>query len=196
MNETPQNFAHYDCSASATVAGGEVRVVRWLAADGSLSSTVVLWMPGAPEAPGLTIVGRWEAHAMDIVDFNRGLVMFDQSFASADHQVSGGRRLELRTQPTPPWSGRALLEGRFQLSHGMRLSAEWADVQAMALGADRLFLLVKDRKGGVIAQQRLDKSLFEGFQPTAEGLLAETSRMATEFHTRCHSSAIDENIVL
>lgn len=196
QGERPQSSVYYDCQATATVPGGKVSVVRWLAADGSPNSTVVVWTPSVPDTAGLWFVARWDALAQDAVDFNRGLVMFDVKFDRGPPGSDRTRRLVLRARPVGPWDGYAFLEGRMKLSNGMRLSADWADVQAMAQGADQIYLLSLDRKGTVIAQRRLDKSMFEGFHADAERLLAETSAMAAEYQSRCHSSAEDANIVL
>jgi hypothetical protein len=134
------------------------------------------------------VLGRWEAHPPEVVDFDRGLVMFDESFAGVRH-MERNYRLELRVRPSPPWSGHARFEGRFRLQNGVRLSADWADVRAMAQGADHLFLLMTDRNGAVITQHRVDRSLFDGFSGEAARLLLETSEMAREFQTRCQSTA-------
>ncbi len=189
-------FADYECSARTTLDAGEIRVVRWLSAAGALSSTVVLWTPGVPANPGLIVSGRWQALAPASVDFGRGLAMFDWTVSNDPRRRRTSRyRLELRVRPGPPWEGYGVLEGRFPLSDGVRLSADWADVAAMARGAGRLSLVLKDRKGRVLSATALDRSAFEGFEPEAERLLARTAEMAGDFRTRCESTRTDDIII-
>ncbi|MDB5703560.1 MAG: hypothetical protein JWN66_676 [Sphingomonas bacterium] len=178
----------YDCSARRSVNGGELSVVRWLEGSGVTTSVVMMWHPRPPGLADVDIVARWEAHPSAEIDLNQGLIMFDRTVRAGTARMwksSRQYRLTLRTRPRPPWEGRAVLAGDFQLQDGIRLSADWADVLAMSRGSERLFLVLTDRKGAVIDDRVLDRSVFEGFAPTAEAVLAETRAMAQAFRTRC-----------
>lgn len=185
----PAMFAYWNCSAAATIDNGNVSVVRWLGPSGELSSTVVMWTPKLPEDTGLHVTGRWEAHPPAAIDFERGLVMFDQSFGGPRRRERSQRlSISLRVRPDGPWDGHGRIEGTFPLDNGVRLNADWADVEAMARGADRLFLIVADRRGTTVSKQALQGAQFIGFRATAERMLDETAAMAREFTTRCQSN--------
>ncbi len=179
-------FADWNCTTAATIDNGDVRVVRWLGPSGALSSTVVLWIPKLPADARLRIMGRWEAHPTAMIDLKRGLVMFDQTVVSPGSRQRKPRyTIELRVQPDGPWDGHGQITGNFELHDGVRLSADWADVEAMSRGADNLFLIVKDRKGRTISTQALQPSLFMGFNATVARMLEETATMSQDFRTRC-----------
>jgi hypothetical protein len=187
-------FADWDCRATATIDNGNVSVVRWLGPSGALSSTVVLWTPKLPENAKLHVTGRWEAHPPTIIDFDRGMVMFDQTVVGS-RQKKRRFTIELRVRPDGPWDGNGRIEGNFALQDGVRLSADWADVAAMARGADRLFLIVKDRGGTTVLTQALPGSLFTGFRTAAERMLEETATMARDFRTSCQSNQSQDIII-
>lgn len=192
----PVTFADYSCDAAIVTERGRISVVRWLGRDGALSSTVVIWQPALPSgADGLQIVGRWQALAPERLDFDRGLVMFDQDIGGGKPMKLARFRLELRTHPGPAWEGRARLEGKFPLRNGLRLSADWAEVAAMARGAGKLFLVLADRKGTTSSHRIIPASVFEGFASEAAKLLDQTSAMASEFRTRCQSTATNDIVV-
>jgi hypothetical protein len=131
-----------------------------------------------------------------IVDFERGMVMFDQAvIAPPARQNKQGYTIELRVRPDGPSGGSGRIEGNFALHDGVRLSADWADVEAMARGADRLFLIVKDRSGETVSSQLLQSSLFKGFRTAAEKLLEETATMTRDFGTRCRSTSSQDMII-
>lgn len=191
--DSPRMYADYECGATKTLVAGEIHVVRWLSSAGALSSTVVVWTPRMPS--GLLVTGGWQANPPAPVDFSRGLAMFDQTVGSSAKRGTPHYRLELRARAEPPWDGTGFLEGRFAMSDTVRLSADWADVAAMARGAGRLFLVVKDRKGAMLSAQAIDRSAFEGFESAAAKLLTETADMVANYRTRCESIRTGDIII-
>ncbi|WP_404334149.1 hypothetical protein AB2M62_12460 [Sphingomonas sp. MMS12-HWE2-04] len=140
--------------------------------------------------------GRWEAHPPATVDFQRGLVMFDQTVAGpASRQKKQRYTIELRVRPDEPWEGSGRIEGNGTQQDGVRLSADWADVEAMARGAGRLFLIVKDRRGTTVSTLALQGSLFTDFKIAAERMLEETATMALDFRTRCRANQSQDIII-
>jgi hypothetical protein len=197
----PRMYADYQCWATSELAAGKLSVTRWLGPDGALSSTIVGWAPVLDASPDLTMMAHWEAHPPEVINLDHGLVMFDQKFdrspgSKMPRNGRGGYRLELRAQPGPSWDGYARLEGTTSLQGGVRLSADWADVAAMARGAGAVILVLKDRKGAVVSRQRLDRSLFEGFPEKAKELLETTAGMTKDFRVSCRDMRANGDIVL
>jgi hypothetical protein len=141
-------------------------------------------------------VGRWEAHSPATIDFKRGLVMFDQTVVNLGSRQRKPRyTMELRVQRDGPWDGHGQIAGDFALDDGVRLSADWAVVEAMLRGADQLFLIVKDRRGRPISTQALQPTPFMGFNTTVAKMLEETATMARNFRTRCQSNHSQDIII-
>jgi hypothetical protein len=192
----PTASVDWHCAAKTTINNGDVQVNRWLDSSGALSSTVVVWTPYSQAAPGLRVVGIWQALSPAKIDLDRGLAMFDWTDGSFEAQPKNTRyTLELRVRPDGPWDGYGKIAGNFALHNGVRLSADWAEIKAMARGSDRLFLILKNRKDMAVSSHELQPTLFTGFEATVQSSLDESAAMAQNYRSRCQYLRSNEIII-
>lgn len=194
--QVPTASIDWLCVSKATINNGDVRVNRWLDSSGALSSTVVAWTPYSQAGPGLRVVGIWQALSPANIDLDRGLAMFDWTDRSFKRPSARARyTLELRVRPDGPWDGYGKIAGNFALHDGVRLSADWADVRAMARGSDRLFLVLKNRKGMAFSNYELPSTMFTGFDDTVQRLLDESAAMTQDFRSSCEYLRSNEIVI-
>lgn len=157
-----------------------------VAPDHRILSEVVLWIPSSQDARSVWMTGRWEAHAPATIDWRRGLAMLDSQrlWQSKGKRPPRGLTLELRVNSSAPWEGYGALRGNSRLQFGVRLSADWTDVRAMAEGSERLYLVTR-RKKAVMDTVQLSKADFAVPIADADAVLARDRAAAVAAVTRC-----------
>lgn len=104
-----------------------------------------------------------------------------------------GLTLELRVNPAAPWEGDAAFRDNNRLPNGVRLSADWADVEAMAHSRYKLFLITR-RKGKIVDTVSLPRASFILPINEFDAFLSSARADASRSEVKC-PSATDEIIV-
>lgn len=188
----------FECRQERQFEKGLATVVAWVGPGGKTSSEVVVWTPSSHEAREADMTMRWEAHPPSSITWAKGLVMFDREIVQTSYRnrrFLKGLSLELRAHGTPPWEGRGAIRDSISLQLGVRLSADWADVQAMSQGSKQLYLIMR-RKGEVIETLPLAQANFAVPTSDIDELLVQVRSAASDPEHNCHDFSQDTDIII
>ena len=104
--------------------------------------------------------------------------------------------LEMTTEArASPWP-RALVVAELDKSSGL-LNAAWSDVLALARGARELFAILRDKRGAIVAQARIDPAIFSQGRRLVADAQAELDAMSNDFRSRCtHVDDLNPDIIV
>lgn len=196
-SETARPVVQFQCRQTQMFENGEAWVTAWVTPDLETTSEVVLWIPKVNEDRRIYVIGRWEVRPPADIAWDRGLAMFDRRFdwmTGPDRRRPGKLTLELRANPEGPWEGYGALRGDMRLQAGVRLSADWADVSAMAQGAGTLYLIARER-GQVIDTIPLAPSNFAPPEDRIRAMQAEIRSAARSPNEKCEDLTTSDIII-
>lgn len=198
QSEIERPIVLYSCSAKAELEHGRISTTRWIYSNKTHNDVVMVWYPFLGETKKLRTWVRWDAASSTEVDWKRGLFMADYRIPRRNKKSKAKRGLsmELRVQSSEPWQGYAAVRGTQKLQDGVRLSADWSDVRAMAAGSEQLFLIVRDKKFNILDTIDLPKGAFAIPTEDIQRLVNRTKDMTKAPDIECEDYSDDSIIVI
>lgn len=106
--------------------------------------------------------------------------------------------IELSTRArAQPWPRALMTSTPGYPSQTTMLMTSWSDMRAYARGADRLFVILRDRRGQIFQQAALAPSAFADAEAKIAAAVARMERMSASFRSECsHENDISDNDIV
>lgn len=172
----------YSCVFTREFADGSAQATIYVLNDGTIGNTGLSWMSSIPEARRVWMRIFFDTSPSAGADVTRGVVVFDREIEIKDETGSAEYRngerlvrptLEIRVNGSPPWRGNGAIRDNFNFNTGVKLRADWADVQALARGNDQLYLVARN-EGQVVDIFPIPNAAFVIPENEIEALFSET----------------------
>lgn len=133
------------------------------------------------------LIGMWNVTGAAPLAIDDGTVAVEWQRQETRKRVK--RRLELTTKArTHFWPPSAV---RSELMERPHIFMGWSDMAAFAGGAERLFLVVRDKRQTIVDQHPLDPAIVADGKRKIETAMAEIERISADFRIKCDAGDIE-----
>lgn len=171
----------------------DVWITRTLDAEGRQTAISMEWR-GRPAGPRYLywqprLTGMWNITGPAPLAIDDGTVAIDWPRQENETHKRDKRRLELTTKARAHFWPPSVV--RSELMEQPHIFVAWSDMAAFADGAERLFLVVRDKRQAIVDQHPLDPAIVADGKRKIERAMAEMERISANFRTKCQAGDIE-----